>query len=93
MGGESSVHVEFTEPVTEGTAHAANHHNHRVVALEATSDTIFDGSLVADSGEWSLPLGPRTIASPSVGDLDGDGSLEIVVASYDGRVYAVGAGQ
>lgn len=40
--------------------------------------------------EWGIQVGPRLIASPSVGDLDGDGALEIVIASYDGKVYALG---
>ena len=40
--------------------------------------------------EWGVQVGPRLIASPSVGDLDGDGALEIVIASYDRKVYALG---
>lgn len=35
-------------------------------------------------------LGPRTIAGPSIGDLDGNGTLEIVIACYDGRIHALG---
>jgi len=41
--------------------------------------------------EWSLQMGPRTQTSPSIGDLDGDGALEIVLASYDGQVWVLGA--
>jgi outer membrane protein assembly factor BamB len=40
--------------------------------------------------EWGLQLGPRTIGSPSIGDLDDDGTLEIIVGSYDGNVGALG---
>jgi outer membrane protein assembly factor BamB len=40
--------------------------------------------------EWGFQLGPRTIGTPSIGDLDGDGYLEIIVGSYDGQVYALG---
>jgi outer membrane protein assembly factor BamB len=40
--------------------------------------------------EWRLQLGPRTQTSPSIGDLVGDGSLEIVLASYDGQVWVLG---
>lgn len=39
--------------------------------------------------EWRIPLGPTTHGSPSVGDLDGDGDVEIAIASYDGRVYVL----
>lgn len=39
--------------------------------------------------EWTFPLGELTFVSPSVADLDGDGFLEILVASYDGKVYAL----
>ena len=55
------------------------------------------GALKAYNGlsgglEWVRQLGPRTQASPSLGDLDADGKLEIVVASYDGRVWALQGG-
>lgn len=49
----------------------------------------YDGRTAAEA--WRFALGPYTYASPSIGDLDGDGSLEIVIASFDGRVYALGA--
>ncbi len=53
------------------------------------------GALYAFDGqsgdlEWSFDLGPYTIPAPSIGDLDGDGSVEIVNGSYDGFVYALG---
>ncbi len=48
----------------------------------------YDGAM--GTHEWTRQLGPRTIGSPSVGDLDGDGTLEIVLGSYDGKVYALG---
>jgi outer membrane protein assembly factor BamB len=48
----------------------------------------YDGASGAE--EWRFALGSFTFASPSVGDLDGDGALEIVIASFDGRVYALG---
>jgi len=50
----------------------------------------YDGA--TGSLEWVRQLGPRTQASPSLGDLDGDGKLEVVVASYDGNVYAFQGG-
>lgn len=54
------------------------------------------GDLAAYDGrsgveEWRYALGPYTYASPSIGDLNGDGTLEIVIASFDGLVYALGS--
>jgi outer membrane protein assembly factor BamB len=40
---------------------------------------------------WNFQLGPRTIGTASLGDLDGDGALEVVVGSYDGNVWVLGA--
>ncbi len=42
--------------------------------------------------EWILQLGPRAQNSPSVGDLDGDGKLDIVLGSYDGNVWILSGG-
>ncbi len=39
--------------------------------------------------EWNFQLGPRTIGTPSLGDLNGDGKLEIVAPSYDGKVWVL----
>ncbi len=49
----------------------------------------YDGA--TGTRKWRMQLGPRTLGSPSIGDLDGDGNLEVVVASYDGLVYCLGA--
>ena len=50
----------------------------------------YDGA--SGSLEWVRQLGPRTQASPSLGDLDADGKLEIIIASYDGNVYVFQGG-
>ena len=44
-----------------------------------------DGSPVAG---WPQATGASTIASPAVGDLDGDGRPEVIAGSRDGAVYA-----
>jgi len=54
----------------------------------------FLGASTSPTGteEWSFPLGPFTVSSPSLGDLNGDGKLEIVIGSYDGYVWALSGG-
>ncbi|OYT52617.1 MAG: hypothetical protein B6U72_07640 [Candidatus Altiarchaeales archaeon ex4484_2] len=37
---------------------------------------------------WPKLTGGAVASSPALGDLDGDGRLEVVIGSYDGRVYA-----
>jgi hypothetical protein len=46
-----------------------------------------DGTL-----DWSMQLGLRSQGSPSIGDLDADGNLDIVLSSYDGYVWALSGG-
>lgn len=41
---------------------------------------------------WTRQLGPRSQGSPSIGDLDGDGRLELVMSSYDGQVWVFSGG-
>ncbi len=66
-----------------------------ILGLEVLITLGCEGELLAFDGEtghlkWIQQLGPRTIGSPSIADLDGDGILEIVVPSYDGSVWFLG---
>lgn len=56
---------------------------------------------LGDSGQWeerwtfqlgdpNAPWTQRSIASPSIGDVDGDGFLEVIVSAFDGKVYCLG---
>ncbi len=38
---------------------------------------------------WSLTTGGSVLSSPAVGDVDGNGVLDVVVGCQDGKVYAV----
>ncbi|MFN8380093.1 MAG: PQQ-binding-like beta-propeller repeat protein [Anaerolineae bacterium] len=65
--------------------------------LEALIGTGCGGDLLAydaitGAPEWQMPLGPKTFGSPSIGDLNHDGHLEVVIGNYDGRVYALSGG-
>jgi hypothetical protein len=50
----------------------------------------YDG-LTGDE-QWQIQLGPYTLSSPTIGDLDGDGRNEIIVGSYDGNLWALEGG-
>ncbi len=39
--------------------------------------------------EWSFETGGPVFSSPAVADVDGDGSLEVVVGSLDNRTYCL----
>ncbi|HXC51235.1 MAG TPA: FG-GAP-like repeat-containing protein [Candidatus Limnocylindrales bacterium] len=46
------------------------------------------GSAGYSSGELTVPVGGAVLASVAIGDLDGDGSLDVVAADLEGKVYA-----
>lgn len=50
----------------------------------------FDGLDGAE--QWNFQLGPYLLSSPTVGDLAGDGGLEIIEGSLDGYVWALTGG-
>ncbi len=41
---------------------------------------------------WSYETGDKVWSSPSLGDIDGDGRLEVVVGSVDYKIYALSTG-
>lgn len=49
------------------------------------SEAIFS---LAFAPGWPITTGGAVFSSPTVGDLDGNGDLEIVIGSWDGKVYA-----
>ena len=42
--------------------------------------------LAASGPEWTQ----RSIASPSIADVEGDGFIEVIVSAFDGKVYCLG---
>ncbi len=48
---------------------------------------------VPDSGGWPFPTGtpPQNFTSPAVGDVDGNGVMDLVFGSWDGHLYCVDA--
>jgi len=41
------------------------------------------------SVKWSYTTGGRVISSPAIGDINNDGIPEVVVGSYDNKIYAL----
>ncbi|MFQ6117008.1 MAG: FG-GAP-like repeat-containing protein, partial [Candidatus Bipolaricaulia bacterium] len=49
------------------------------------------GQIVSPTERWELPVRGLAEPSPAVGDLDGDGAMEVVAGSYGGIYAIVGA--
>ncbi len=97
----TSVGGPFTKVNVDPVAHAVfvntglsptTTYYYRATALdesgnESAQSTVFSGSTnPAQLGGWPIAMTSETTSSPAVGDIDGDGDLEVVVG--DDKVYA-----
>ncbi|MBM3237666.1 hypothetical protein FJZ31_15355 [Candidatus Poribacteria bacterium] len=82
--------TELVYATTNGEIHALKPDGAELHGWPVTTDPIplIEGSAGYKSGEISLPVfSPIMIGSPAIGDLEGDGNLEVVAADMEGKIY------
>ncbi|MBI1926233.1 hypothetical protein HYR99_18540 [Candidatus Poribacteria bacterium] len=81
---------ELIYATSNGGIHALQPFGQELPGWPVMTDPIplVDGAAGYHSGEISTPVfSPVMMGSPAIGDLEGDGNLEVVAADMEGRVY------
>jgi hypothetical protein len=81
---------ELIFATSDGIVHALRRDGSELPGWPARGDTppVHTAQPAFASGAVPVPKGGAILGSVAVGDLNGDGSPEVVAADYDGRVYA-----
>jgi hypothetical protein len=81
---------ELIFATSDGVVHALRRDGTELPGWPAHGDTppVHTSEPAFKSGAVAVPKGGAILGSVAVGDLNGDGTPEVVAADYDGRVYA-----
>jgi hypothetical protein len=81
---------ELVFATSDGVVHALRRDGSELPGWPAHGDAppVHSGQPAFRSGAVAVPKGGAILGSVAIGDLDGDGTPEVVAADYDGRVYA-----